>query len=90
MMLYRTITKEHAGVYWKPVLPDGPLRVGRPLRGVCTVLGKMIGASPHVGRHEDRSQASRGPCGSYLPRQGTPATKWPLSAQEARPAGHIF
>ena len=47
MMLYRTITKEHAGVYWKPVLPDGPTTRGA-------------------------------------------ATSWPLSAQWARPAGHIF
>ena len=64
----------------------GPLRVGRSLRDTSTLSGwiERLGSSRcsetlipghRPGRDDD------------VATTGTHATKWPLSAQEARPAG---
>jgi len=49
-------------------LPDGPLRVGRPLRGVYTGLAGTIFRTPPVGR-QHWSRPTGGPMRLDLPRQ---------------------
>ena len=62
----------------------GPLRVGRPLRGVHTGLAGMISIGPPVGR-DHRFRPTGGPMLIMLPRQIKKACKRPPHAQWARP-----
>jgi hypothetical protein len=64
----------------------GPLRVGRPLRGVCTGLaGDNSGGLPLVGDDvPDQREGPRVGVGWTIKK----ACERPPSAQEARPAGH--
>jgi hypothetical protein len=64
------------------VLPTGPLRVGRPLRGLCTGRGRMSGIGPPVGR-DYGFQPTGGPYKIvaarkvYKPRSGRPTRSGP-------------
>jgi hypothetical protein len=65
----------------------GPLRMGRPLRGVYTFLATINYRDPPVGRKMMISTNGRIYAVNPAPTD-IPAMKWPPHAQWARPAGH--
>src|ERR1700722_7495769 len=65
----------------------GPLRVARPLRGVCTLFRNASDCGPPVGRKMTIPTIGRAKAPD-LPRQVKKACERPRHAQWARPAGH--
>jgi hypothetical protein len=68
----------------------GSLRGKRSLRDLYTGLGGMGGVGPRVARGAMFVTTNGSPLDGDRTTTGTRATKWPPSAQEARPAGPIF